>query len=255
MNRQDAKDAKKSEGTSPIGSSPSGCEPGLPGVLGVLAVPFRDDRRGCPTILSTEREPELIFNPGAGNMADHVIALRSGRKLEVVEYGDRGGHPLLFFHGLIGSHHQASYVAEEAERAGLRIIAPNRPGVGRSEFIARSNALEAVDDIEDIASALGLDGFSVIGISGGTPYALGALHRLGERIQTVTIISGMGPMQLPGALQGMEQRRRLFLGARVSLPATGTSGVPDRRRPIPQRPGPIPPAPGHDLVGPGSRTV
>ena len=151
-------------------------------------------------------------------MTDHVIALRSGRKVEVEEYGDRAGHPLLFFHGLIGSHHQASYVAEEARRVGLRIIAPNRPGVGLSEFIARPNALEAVDDIEDIASTLGLDGFSVIGISGGAPYALGALHRLGERIQTVTIISGMGPMQLPGALQGMEQRRRLFLGAGSRYP-------------------------------------
>ena len=149
--------------------------------------------------------PPVENEAWSSNMADHVIALRSGRKVEVEEYGDRAGHPLLFFHGLIGSHHQASYVAEEARRAGLRIIAPNRPGVGRSEFVARASALEAVDDIEDIAAALGLDEFSVIGISGGAPYALAALYRLGDRIRTVTIISGMGPMQLPGALHGMER--------------------------------------------------
>ena len=151
-------------------------------------------------------------------MADTLFPLRSGRKLEVQEYGDRAGHPVLFFHGLIGSHHQASYVAEQAAREGLRIIAPNRPGVGRSEFVARRSALDAVDDVEDLAAELDLDDFSLIGISGGTPYALASLYRLKGRIRTVTILSGMGPMQLPGALHGMDQRRRLFLGAGSRYP-------------------------------------
>ena len=151
-------------------------------------------------------------------MPSNVVVVRSGRKLEVQEYGDRAGHPVLFFHGLIGSHHQASYVHEQARREGLRIIAPNRPGVGGSEFAARGSPLDAIDDVEDLAAALELDSFSVIGISGGTPYALAVLCRLGHRVRTVTIISGMGPMQLPGALNGMDPRRRLFLGAGSRYP-------------------------------------
>ena len=66
-------------------------------------------------------------------------------------------------------------------------------------------------DIEDLMAALQIDQFSVIGISGGTPYALACLYRLGSRIRTATVISGMGPMRLQGALQGMERRRRLAL--------------------------------------------
>jgi pimeloyl-ACP methyl ester carboxylesterase len=93
----------------------------------------------------------------------------------------------------------------------LRIIAPNRPGVGNSEFVARTSALEAVPDVEDLAQALSIDEFSLIGISGGTPYALACLHALGHRIRTVTIISGMGPMRLRGALVGMDRRRRVAL--------------------------------------------
>jgi pimeloyl-ACP methyl ester carboxylesterase len=139
----------------------------------------------------------------------HVM--RDGRTLEVHEYGDPGGHPVVFFHGLIGSHHQASYIADEARRRGLRIIAPNRPGVGRSAFTRRRTPLDAVPDVEDLADALRLDGFSVIGISGGTPYALATLLRLGQRVRTATIISGMGPMRVPGALQGMDRRRRFAL--------------------------------------------
>lgn len=142
-----------------------------------------------------------------------ILVLRDGRPLEVREYGDPGGHPAFFFHGLLGSYQQASYVSEQARRLGLRIIAPNRPGVGRSEFVARKSALEAVPDVEDLTRILGIGEFSVIGISGGTPYALGVLYRLGERVRTVTVISGMGPSHLPGALRGMDARRRLILAA------------------------------------------
>ncbi len=144
-------------------------------------------------------------------IADHLLPMRDGRKLEVREYGDPAGHPALFFHGLIGSHHQASYIDAQARRHGLRIIAPNRPGVGRSDFIARGSALDAIPDVQDLAEALGLGDFSVIGISGGTPYALAALYRLADRVRTATVISGMGPTRLPGGLIGMDRRRRLVL--------------------------------------------
>jgi pimeloyl-ACP methyl ester carboxylesterase len=146
---------------------------------------------------------------------DHVLT-RTGRKLEFREYGDPHGHPAFFFHGLIGSHHQASYIADQAKQTGLRVIAPNRPGVGMSEFIRRTSPLDVLADVEDLAQALDLDDFSVIGISGGAPYALAVLHGLPNRVRTATIISGMGPMWLRGALEGMERRRRIFLelGAR-----------------------------------------
>src|SRR3954453_22588191 len=136
-------------------------------------------------------------------MVKDIIVMRDGRKLELQEYGDAAGHPAFFFHGLIGSHHQGSYVSERARQAGLRIIAPNRPGVGRSESLKRTSPLDAVTDVEDAAAALQLDEFSLIGISGGAPHALAALYRLGRRVRTVTVISGMGPMHLPGALQRM----------------------------------------------------
>jgi pimeloyl-ACP methyl ester carboxylesterase len=164
-------------------------------------------------------------------MSDNTVVVNQGRALEVREYGDRRGHPAFFFHGLIGSHYQASYVAEEAKRVGLRIIAPNRPGVGRSEFVQRKSPLDAVADVEHLAEALGLREFSVIGISGGAPYALAVLYRLGQRVRTTTIISGMGPAQLPGALHGMDQRRRIILAAGSRYPGVARKafGIAGRR--------------------------
>src|SRR5271157_2395098 len=89
----------------------------------------------------------------------NLIATRTGRMLEVKEYGDPRGDPAFFFHGLIGSHHQAAYIGEQARQMGLRVIAPNRPGVGKSEYVERNNALEAVPDVEDLAAALEIDLF------------------------------------------------------------------------------------------------
>jgi pimeloyl-ACP methyl ester carboxylesterase len=147
----------------------------------------------------------------------YQLVLRTGRKLELGEYGDPSGHPALFFHGLIGSHNQAAYISEEARRQGLRIIAPNRPGVGRSEFTERRTPLDVLPDAEDVVRSLGLERFSVIGISGGAAYALAVLHKLGPRVATTTVISGMGPMLLRGGLRGMDPRRRLFveIGSRI----------------------------------------
>ena len=151
------------------------------------------------------------------NAVNHFVT-RSGRTLEVWQYGDPAGNPVFFFHGLIGSHHQAAYVDQPARQLGLRIIAPNRPGVGRSEFTVRKSALESVPDVEDLAHALRLGEFSVIGISGGAPYALAALNRLGPRVQTATLISAMGPIGLWGALSGMRPSDRIGLEIAAHFP-------------------------------------
>ena len=166
-------------------------------------------------------------------MNDNILITRSGRKLEVKEYGDAAGHPVFFFHGMIGSHYQASYIADQAGQEGFRIIAPNRPGVGLSEFIKRKSPLDAVDDVEDIAAALELDEFSVIGISGGTPYALATLHRLGTRIKTVTVISGMGPMRLRGALSRDGPAPAHGARGRLAVPAPGDAVLSESHGPFP----------------------
>ena len=112
---------------------------------------------------------------------------------------------------MIGSHYQASYIALDSSPGGIQDHRPEPAGSGIVRVYQRKGPLEAVDDVEDIATALGLDDFSVVGISGGTPYALATLYRLGPRVKTVTVISGMGPMRLRGAVRTMDRRRRMVL--------------------------------------------
>jgi pimeloyl-ACP methyl ester carboxylesterase len=136
--------------------------------------------------------------------APRTMRLRDGRLVELAEYGDPAGAPALFFHGFIGSHHQVAFAAEAARRQGLRVVALNRPGVGRSTPCDRRELAECADDARQVADALGLSRFGVIGASGGAPYALACLARLPGRALVAGLLSGLGPVGEPGVLGQME---------------------------------------------------
>src|SRR4051812_15805502 len=93
----------------------------------------------------------------AGNApVTDLVRLRDGRQLEFARYGDPGGVSAIFFHGFIGSHHQARFAHEAALRHGISLLALNRPGVGRSTPHARRVMAEVVADVEDLTSHLGI---------------------------------------------------------------------------------------------------
>ena len=64
------------------------------------------------------------------------ISLPDGRKLAYSEYGDRHGKPVIYFHGFPGSRVEGLLMDAAAKWLGLRIVAPDRPGFGRSDFQA-----------------------------------------------------------------------------------------------------------------------
>jgi pimeloyl-ACP methyl ester carboxylesterase len=147
-------------------------------------------------------------------VAPTTLRLNDGRLLELAEYGDRAGPAALFFHGFIGSHHQVAFANGAALRHGLRLVAINRPGVGRSTPRRRRTLCESADDARQVADALGLGRFAVIGASGGAPYALACLARLPERARVAALLSGLGPIGEPEVLgrMGRLPRRVLRLG-------------------------------------------
>jgi pimeloyl-ACP methyl ester carboxylesterase len=101
---------------------------------------------------------------------DRTIRLLDGRRLGYAEWGDPGGRPLFFFHGWPGSRIEG-YLGDEAARArGVRLIAIDRPGMGLSDFQQHRTLVDWPDDVVQVAAALGLNRFAVLGISGGGPY-------------------------------------------------------------------------------------
>ena len=64
------------------------------------------------------------------------FVLPDKRRLCYAEYGDHTGFPVLYCHGFPASRLEAKLVDTEALRQGVRIIAVDRPGFGRSDFSA-----------------------------------------------------------------------------------------------------------------------
>lgn len=146
------------------------------------------------------------------NTTDKVFRLRDGRALGYTEDGDPGGTPVFFFHGSPGSRLQRHPDASIASELGVRIITIDRPGYGLSDFQPERTLLHWPADVAQLADALHLERFAAIGLSGGGPYLLACAYAMPERLTAAIVVSGMGPLDEPDALEGVMPSMRLGLG-------------------------------------------
>jgi pimeloyl-ACP methyl ester carboxylesterase len=140
------------------------------------------------------------------------MVLSDGRTLCWQEHGAMQGPPLLVFHGFPGSHAQAGLIDGHAQRAGVRLIAPDRPGFGMSTPAPDRTLLSWVRDVRELADRLHLDRFGVLGISCGGAYALACAHELGDRLDYVGLLAGMGPMDVPAIRRDQHPALKLLFG-------------------------------------------
>jgi pimeloyl-ACP methyl ester carboxylesterase len=136
---------------------------------------------------------------------NHQIKLKDGRILGYAEYGDPQGKPVLHCHGIPSSRFEGSrpVAIEIAQRLGARIIIPDRPGCGLSTFKPNRTFLDWPDDMIELADALGIDRFTVLGLSAGGPYVAACAYKIPQRLNAVGIVSGLSPLDIPGAYEGM----------------------------------------------------
>ncbi|MGQ9920951.1 MAG: alpha/beta fold hydrolase [Desulfobacca sp.] len=168
-------------------------------------------------------------------MGTHLIRLSDGRLLAYAEYGDRRGWPLLFCHGTPGSRVMARFVASQAQAWGIRLLAPERPGYGLSDPQPHRRLLDWPEDVRQLADALGLARFGIVGVSGGGPYTAACTWRLPERIQVAGIVSGLAPpdalgpaLPWPLRLLALLLRRPWWLRPFLTVLATAIRQQPQR---------------------------
>lgn len=139
------------------------------------------------------------------------ISLGDGRALAYAEYGDPQGQPILYFHGSPSSRLEAGLLEPAATKLGARIIAPDRPGFGRSEFKPGRKLEDWPEDVIELANALELNHFTILGVSGGGPYAAICALQIPQRLTTVGIVSGLCPADAPGVVDSMRSQNRQLL--------------------------------------------
>jgi pimeloyl-ACP methyl ester carboxylesterase len=81
-----------------------------------------------------------------------------------------------------------------AKDLGVRWIAPDRPGIGKSTFQPGRSILGYTDDMLQLVQHLGLKQYYVLGVSGGSAYALACAKLLPrEQLRGVGIGAGVAP--------------------------------------------------------------
>ena len=125
-------------------------------------------------------------------MEESDVVLQDGRTLAYTDCGDPGGPPVLSFHGTPSCRFPGPWEAA-ARSVGVRLISPDRPGYGRSDFHPGQKLLDWPADAAELADSLELRSFAVVGTSGGGPYAAACAYALPERVSAAALVCGVGP--------------------------------------------------------------
>lgn len=122
-------------------------------------------------------------------MSTSSLTLADGRTLTLAQYGDPAGPPVFYFHGYPGSRLEVALL----DGLPLRVIAIDRPGYGGSSPLPGRQLLDWPADVTAVADQLGLERFTVLGVSGGGPYAAACAFALPQRVRAAILLCPVPP--------------------------------------------------------------
>jgi len=125
------------------------------------------------------------------------VRLACGRRLAYSEIGDADGSQFIInHHGLFsGRIDSQNLVTLLRCMPGVRVITPERPGIGMSDPDPAACFLSWPSDIAGIADALGIQRFSLLAVSDGTPFALAVARAMPDRVNVVSLQSPIAPLE------------------------------------------------------------
>lgn len=155
------------------------------------------------------RTGDAPVDNGAATRDAQCVRLPDGRRLGYAEFGTPTGWPVFYFHGLPGSRLEAQLMEPAAKKLDIRIVAPDRPGVGRSDPAPRRSLRDWAEDIGVLSDHLGLQRYSVLGVSAGGPYAFACAARLSAGVRNVAVVGGLGSCVHAWARAGIRPHGRI----------------------------------------------
>ncbi len=140
---------------------------------------------------------------------DGYLRLPNGARIAWNSFGDSEGFPLLYFHDTGSSRLEAALLHRSAQRCGYRLIAFDRPGVGRSDYFVCKSPGAFCENLLPVLGKLGVGRFGIISKGGGGIYALQICHMSPERVAAQVNLAGVpvrtlaSPRGLCAALAGI----------------------------------------------------
>lgn len=132
--------------------------------------------------------------------------------LDVRVDGPEDGPPIILLHGFPQTSLSWAAVAPPLVAAGHRVIAPDQRGYSpgaRPVGVEHYGADLLADDVTELADALGIDSFHLVGHDWGACVAWVLATRQPDRLRTLTAVSVPHLTAFGRALQGSEDQRAM----------------------------------------------
>ncbi|KAF1974894.1 alpha/beta hydrolase fold domain-containing protein [Bimuria novae-zelandiae CBS 107.79] len=141
------------------------------------------------------------------------LKLKDGRVLSFAIYGSPvPSTSVFYFHSFASSRKEGKIFHSAAAKLGVRLVVPDRPGLGNSTPKPGRCFLDWSKDVLALADHLKIQTFYVMGWSGGGPYVLACVKSLPkERLAGAAVVSGLYPTSLGTA--GMMPGLRIMIWA------------------------------------------
>ena len=130
-----------------------------------------------------------------------LIKLRNGNNIGYAIYGNKKNFPIFYFHGWPGSRFELKNIPLKKKKCF--IIALERPGYGISDPISKFKILDWPKIVLEVANKLKIKKFSIIGVSGGAPFALACANTIkNKRLKSIAIVCALAPSKAKGMNKG-----------------------------------------------------
>ena len=145
------------------------------------------------------------------NEENPIVTLADGRRVTYLEVGDPDGSPVISCHGGLSSRLDVQSAAGSAAALGVRVICPDRPGIGGSDPQPGRLLTDWPAEVEQLADQLGLGPFAVMGWSAGGMYAQACAAQLPDRVSRLGLMASVIPREWPGMIQEINRMDRTLM--------------------------------------------
>jgi pimeloyl-ACP methyl ester carboxylesterase len=157
-----------------------------------------------------------------------TVRTATGRTVGYYDFGDPDGEPVVALHGTPASGAGFVWADTMARERRLRLIAPDRGGVGLSDVVAhngRPTVAAYASELFAFADALDLESFLLLGYSGGGPYALAVAHAERTRIRGLALVSCAGQVGVWATRGEFDSTDRMLTRLALRAPALARATV------------------------------
>jgi len=147
------------------------------------------------------------------------LRLNDGRRLQYAEYGDPNGKPVIHLHGVLGCRYERHPDDVSTKSLGVRLIVPDRPGYGLSEFVAGRGYLDFADDLLQLIDHLDIEQCFIMGLSVGAIFGSAFAYKTPQRLHKLAMISSTPPFRSFADLTGVPASFKLLIAFSKYLPS------------------------------------